>query len=261
MEVTSLITRSDRPDVVYFLKQGAVEGKEFVYSLRSVAKNLPHNRVWIIGPDYPSHLQHVQWTPWRQRGHKLTDIYDKWVHLSMFEDMSEEVYVFSDDEFLLRFHHDIPSFHWRTAKERGELRAENPWVQMVARTDQALKEKGIANPLHFDVHIPMKVNRLRLAKAMGWMASLEEPHMYLPRTVYGNLEELEGIPLRSDVKVNTPQELFAILSEARGFLSSSETTFTEAGVEYLLRTLFPQPCYYEGGFRPAYTFGREDTSE
>lgn len=230
-------------DVVYLLGKGALDRPEFRWSLRSLAANYEHDRVYLVGPDYPSDYTGVQYVPWRQREDKAQDTFQKWRAITSLPDIGENITVMCDDEFFLRKIDQIPKYHWRTAKERGSLRPELPWVKMVARTDALLRTMGIQNALNYDVHIPFVATKEEIGAGMEVVSS----HHELPRTVIGNVAGWEGTPIRSDVKVRNANELFTILHESSGFVSTDDETFGSSGVLYLLETLFPEPSRYELG--------------
>jgi hypothetical protein len=99
---------------------------------------------------------------------------------------------------------------------------------------------GIDNPINYDLHVPMKMNRdllLAIQKYPG-----------LSRTVYGNLYGIGGKQF-NDVKVYT--STLSLISRSYDFkdkdityISTEDESF-DVVYENVLKDLFPDPSKYE----------------
>jgi hypothetical protein len=180
-------------DVVYISRSGPNE--ELRYSIRSVEKNMPHRRIWVIG-------QAPEW----YRGHfiEVQNLNAKYLNaranldkLVKSENISEDFVLMNDDFFVMRPVEKISYFYEGTLLERAErnelLTTTGAYTQLLYNTYDKLKKAGIENPLNYEMHIPMIMNKKRLKEVLKHKACLW-------RSLYGNLYNVGGNE-REDVKV------------------------------------------------------------
>lgn len=222
-----------QPDVVYLCRAG--DNEEIRYSLRSLA-NLPHGRVWLFGDAplwYRGRLVQTD-----QSGSKYENAGGALETACRCADVSSRFVLMNDDFYLMRPVDAVPVAHRGTLREVHDFYArEHPasrYTAHLAATLDLLESLGHPEPLCYELHMPMVVERDRAA------ALLERYDFtsYLFRSVYGNLLELGGERLE-DCKVYgkadpVPQGAFA---------SSVDGAF--AGMLPVLRYLFPDPCELE----------------
>lgn len=232
-------------DIVYLLRDGRNE--ELRYSLRSLT-NLPHDNVWAVGggPDWLSPAVHRL---------RLPQVGGKWLNSARnlraaVEDsnISDDFVLFNDDFFVTEPIVAVPALN------RGPLKTVLAWYETthpgsrytagMRNTYDWLRTLGIDNPLSFELHTPLKVNRhlaatvyeqIDLALASG---ELQRPIHW--RTVYGNLTNAGGAPTR-DVKVYGHLDGLPL----GPFASTTDRVFRHGITGRRIRALFPAPSEYE----------------
>ena len=228
-------------DVVYLLKPDINDDpEELRYSLRSVEKNFPHRKVWFIcgcpqGMKPDGYIKHIQSGP------------TKWdrIKSSMWKaiecpDITEDFYLFNDDFFVMKpFKGEFVNFIDGDLEKRIlELSKLNKWLAPYGRTlykaQQELRSLGYSE-WNFDVHLPMLVNKSKMAEAINLCSS---PQM---RSLYGNISGCEYVQ-HKDVKV---YDLDEVPPKTVDFLSTNEKTFANGKVGEFIRNKFPKPSRFE----------------
>ena len=98
-------------DIVYFVKD-AEKNEELVYSLRSVDKNFPHNKVWFFGGCPNSLKPDVHVPVVQDKGSKYQNVREMiWCAINN-PDLSDDFYLFNDDtvEALKRMNKDCLNY-------------------------------------------------------------------------------------------------------------------------------------------------------
>lgn len=227
-------------DIVYILRED-IEPEELRYSLRSVVKNFPHNKVWFVGGD-PKILVPDVALYHKQEG------FDKWdrIRNSLWkaihdERLSEEFYLFNDDFFVMKkFKGEFVNYTEKTLTWRVEqIMAEvNPWgngySRSVWKVAQELKMQGRSEK-NFELHVPMLMEKER-AKASIYKVSASQM-----RSIYGNLNDDLPTIERDDVKVYGLDEV----PEDADFISTNDDTFKDGKVGKFIRETFDKPSRFE----------------
>ncbi len=239
------MNQADR-DLVYIVK-ASENNPELLHSLRSVAANLPHRRVWIVGYRPRWVAAEVGYVSTIQRGPKHSNTWQNWVATTRCPDISDEFVLFNDDFFVTKPTDDVPIVH------RGPLGEMIDWYalhrltshrQRAAVTRQALQRAGHGGPLYsYELHVPMVINRHLLAEAAAWLGSGRSTagSNVAKRTFYGNLAGVGG-ERSQDVKVMKGKDG---LPETRlPFLSTSPESWAGLAGGWI-RQLFAQPGPYE----------------
>lgn len=226
-------------DIVYILRKD-IDPYELTYSLRSVAKNFPHRKVWFVGGK-PKGLTPDVMLEHEQSGSSKWDL----IRSSMWkviheDDLTDDFFLFNDDFFIMKpvkgkFTNFVDkSLDWRIE----DLRKVNPWLNPYGRTmykmNEELKCLGIREPKNFEVHMPMLMNK-ELAKASIYKVS--SPQM---RSAYGNINSIKTIQ-HDDVKVYDLETV----PEDPDYLSTSERIFADGAVGRYIRGAFPEPSRFE----------------
>ena len=223
-------------DIIYILKDD-IETEELKYSLRSVEKNFPHNRVWFVGGQ-PKGLTPDIALPHKQVGN------NKWnlIKSSMFraiEDprLTEEFFLFNDDFFVMRpFEGTFVNFVDGTLERRiDELHSSvglNPYTRTLYKMEQELKALHYPT-MNYDVHLPMLLEKSKV----GVVNRCSSPQM---RSAYGNINRVPYI-VRPDVKV---YDLESVPEDA-DFLSTNDKTFQDGKVGEYIREQFRTKSRFE----------------
>lgn len=221
-------------DVVYPCRFG--ENPELRYSLRSLA-NLPHDRVWIFG-GAPAWARAAV-VPTDQSRTKYANTTGALHAACLHEEVSDPFVLMNDDFYIMRPVPEVPALNRGTvATVIAEYRArlyDSVYLRGMAETAALLERMGFADPLSYELHIPLVVHKEAMLAAIEAGRELAVPHK---RTIYGNIAGLGG-EVTADVKVFAPDQPLP-----RGaWLSTDDRTY--ARVAPLLEWLFPDPSPYE----------------
>jgi hypothetical protein len=240
-----MTTLADR-DVVYIVK-ASENNPELLHSLRSVAANLPHRRVWLVGYRPRWVGPEVGYVPTIQRGPKHSNTWNNWVAAARHPDISDEFTLFNDDFFVTRPVEDVPALHRGPLGEMIEWYARNRLAshrQRAAVTRRALQMAGHGEPLHsYELHTPMVINRHILAEGVKWLSSSRSTDgvNISKRTFYGNLAGIGG-ERSPDVKVVKGSD--GVPEVRLPFVSTSPASWAGLAGGWI-RQLFPDVGRYE----------------
>lgn len=228
-------------DLVYTVRHGS--NAELRYSLRSVAANLPHDRVWIVGHVEPW-LTDIRPVETRQGGvDKPAQVCRNWQTFVDRPDCPAEFVIMNDDFFVMQPVDVLPVWHRGPLAEQAAAGPRSPYLDGLDRTARMLRAAGVAEPLSYELHIPMLVDRA------GWRVALREKHRdprLAPRSLYANFADLPSAELHADVKVSTRAQKIP----DGPFMSTTDFAFQQLPVGQHIRQAFRRSCLYEQGGRP-----------
>jgi hypothetical protein len=224
-------------DVVYYVK-AADRNEELRFSLRSL-RNLEHGQVWL-GGHCPPWVHNVRHVPTRQTKSKYGSARANLEAVLAEPELSTTFSLFNDDFYVMQRFERLPVLHRGTVRallERYTKRGlKSQYVEGMRHTLELLEGEGIPDPLSYELHIPMTIERDALRAIFArWPA----PANLQYRTLYGNLYRIGG-ELHRDVKV--PGESLS-WDKAWPFFSSSEYSFR--GPRRRLDAHFRRPGPYE----------------
>lgn len=225
-------------DIVYILKND-VDSEEIKYSLRSVEKNFPYEKVWFFGgrprgifPDvYVKYMQTGR-TKWQRSTSTLR------LACSTAE-LSDDFWLFNDDFFILEKVEDMPTYIRGDMQERiDELIDRNGrsnYCVQLEETMKLLKRNGLPT-VDYALHLPILVNK---KKALEVMEKFPDCPMF--RCLYGNYCGIDGVRT-NDVKI---YDLSSLPEEGQVLLSTSDTSFRAGKVGRMLKAKFKEPSRWE----------------
>lgn len=234
-------------DLVYICRKG--DNEELRYSLRSVEKNSPNHKVWVVGykPDwYTGPFISVPDTSTKFNN----------IRIAMFEvaehpEVSEDFVLMNDDFFLIKPIREFKVYNGGLLSEKiNRYRQINPtstYLVLLKKTFRQLKSMGIKNPLDYDIHVPMIFNKTKLLD----LAYLT----FQPMSLYGNIYQIASETI-TDVKRYASGSDMAQLSYNKNeypFISTEDKSFNIVKEE-ILGDMFPEPSRYEvplAGIEPA----------
>jgi hypothetical protein len=227
------------PDIVYRVRPGD-NNDELRYSLRSVAKNLPHRRVWMVGhkPAWTSDL--VRHIPGDRVQGKWRAIYDNVVRACEHPDVSERFLLVDDDVYMLQPVDRMPMWHLGSLEERlaaisKRRGTDGDWQDTLRVTIDYLQGKGVEHPISYEVHAPMLFDK---AVALPLLRDAwETGNPVQARSVYGNLANVGGVR-HPDTKVVQGRSL-----KTPDVLSTTDASLRN--LRHHLEAAFPHPCRYE----------------
>lgn len=238
-------------DIVFPVRPGDAN-EELRYSLRSICANLPHRRVWLAGHRPPWVADSVGWIPTRQvPGAKWANARKNRLAAARHPDVADRFVLFNDDMFVISpLPGGVPVLHRGPVAEvaAGYRRRGihvgsgglGEYVRGMLDTAAWLQARGVADPVSYELHLPMPMPKVGLADAIvgARAAGLAMPHI---RTIVGNLQGLGGERAR-DVKITDRR---TVPGDGDRFVSTTDGTFANGAVGAWLRERFPDPCRYE----------------
>ena len=232
----------DAPDLVVPVRETAAN-EQLRYALRTWAANLPHRRVWIVGYR-PAWLRDVGHIPTAQPGTKYQNTTAAVRAACEHPDVSSQFLLMNDDFFVMRKLAAMPVLHRGPVAEVERYyaaRASGSYLTGMRETRELLAELGHDEPLSYELHVPLPVEKAGMLEALDVGRRLAVVHK---RTLYGALAGLGGDQIE-DVKVmqrgpRLPQG---------PFLSTLPDAFTHGMVGRYIRQAYVQPSPYESGRR------------
>lgn len=234
------------PDIVFVLGVQQ-EYEELRYCLRSIETNLPETRVWIAGakPHWIKNVEHIYTR--NDLGTKYQNSTHNLLRACLHPEVSEKVWFFNDDHFILKPMKTIPLYHRGFVKDVEEYyqdkyngKPEGTYVTGMRLTRLALEEMGIKAPKSYEVHAPMPIRKSEMVEALHKGMDLKIVAFH-KRTFYGNLFPRPA-KFVEDVKVLAPDEGVA---DGSVLISTSDRFFKRGAAGRMLRTLFPVPSRFE----------------
>ncbi|MFJ7586960.1 hypothetical protein ACIQZO_06110 [Streptomyces sp. NPDC097617] len=227
-------------DIVVPVREGAVN-EQLRYALRSWAAHLPHGQVWVVGyrPAWAVGVQHL---PTRQRGTKHENTTLAVRAACQHPDVSSRFLLANDDMFVMRPVDEMPVLHRgpvRNVETYYAARAAGDYLRGMRETRDLLAELGHRDPLSYELHVPMPVDKAGMLDALDAARHLDAVHK---RTLYGNLAQLGGAEIR-DVKIMRRSP--GGFSEDDVFLSTMPDCFAAGHVGAHIRRTFAEPGPYE----------------
>lgn len=222
-------------DIVIPVRAGD-DNEELRYAIRSFEENLPHRRIVIAGHK-PSWLHNVLHIPTRQRTSKYRNATGNIVAACRHPDVSDDFILANDDFFVMHPVQYIPAVHRGLIEDVERYYAarvrENRYLQGMRATRRHLVKLGVVNPLSYELHVPMVINKRKFLEI--FRVGLHN------RTLYGNLAGIGGERLR-DPKVIAAGAGF---SKHARFLSTMDSSWRGHIGDYV-KAQFPKPSSYEG---------------
>ncbi|MFI0827297.1 hypothetical protein ACH4Q7_22895 [Streptomyces roseolus] len=234
----------EAPDIVVPIRVGAAN-EQLRYALRSWAAHLPHGQVWVVG-HRPSWLDGVRHIRTDQTGTKYRNTTVAVRAACEHPEVAERFLLCNDDFFVMHPQQSMPVLHrgpMRQVEAYYATRRSGAYLRGMRETRELLAELGHPEPLSYELHVPMPVDKTGMLAALDAGRHLDVVHK---RSLYGNLAALGGTEIR-DVKIlhRAPRD-FGVDSP---FLSTMPDSFTAGEVGRFVRRAFPQPCRYEAGRR------------
>jgi len=229
----------EKLDVVYVLANG-IKSDEIRYSVRSVVKNFPYNRIVFYGgkpkgiePDIYVEVNQVGYDRYEKVSYTLNKIFAD-------DNLTENFWLFNDDFFIMKPVDEFPYAFGGTIEYRvNDLDFHHGPSGGYIRAQKGIKDylvKHGYDTLNYALHIPMLINRELGAKTLE-----EHPNQKMFRSLYGNVNKVGGIRM-DDVKIyNSGDEP----DKDSPLLSTKDSSFRYGLVGDYIRETFNEPCKYE----------------
>lgn len=233
------------PDVVFPVRPGE-RNEELRYALRSLSA-LPHGKVWVAGHK-PSWVENVRHVPRAQTGTKYRNSTRNLLAACQESDVSEQFVLWNDDFFLLRPIKAVPALHRGTMREFVEERAgsvRGAYTEGVEATAKILARLGHDDPLCYEVHVPMPMDKAGVleAYAAAVAGGVRVPSALQMRSLYGNLARLGGEQVGDEKVSHSDADDWS--PAGRTFVSTSDKTFRWHPASKYVQELYCEPGPYE----------------
>jgi hypothetical protein len=224
-------------DVVVMVRQGR-DFEELRYTLRSIAANVPHNRVWIYGakPKWLSAAAIHHEVRQGPVGHANTARI--LAAIATNRGLTDEWLWWHDDMYALTPVDEVPRLYRCTWGEWTSVKRKGPYGPAKTQaTVDVLAAFGKVPEFCYELHVPMVVDRDAMADMVAAVTTWRPDALthVQKRSLYGNWVGYGGIQA-ADVKTSgdLPDGSWA---------SSSDDGFRTGWQQ--LRALFPDPSPYE----------------
>ena len=225
-------------DLIYILKK-EIDTDELKYSLRSVEKNFPINKVWFVGGQ-PKGFKNVSRLQHEQVGNCKWEL----IRSSMWkavntEELTEDFFLFNDDFFVMKpvdtdsFRNFVDGTLDRRIQELHKNEGMNPYCRTLFKLEQELLTMHEPT-MNYDVHLPMLLNKGQVRSTLYKCSS---PQM---RSAIGNLNGLPFV-IHPDVKV---YDLESVPTDET-YLSTNDDTFQKGKVGQYIRETFSKKSRFE----------------
>jgi hypothetical protein len=221
-------------DYVYIARNG--DNEELKYSLRSIEQNMPKGRVWVLGYRpvwYIGDFIYIEDT-----AKKFDNIRNCIKVASEHLEISDDFVLMNDDFFALNKMETVPNFHGGLLadkiKQYKELKMAPVYIRLLELTYNQLVLSGIKDPIDYDIHVPMVMNKNKLRQSLNIA--------YFPRSAYGNFAKIGGEQIK-DVKIYNSAEKIK-LDKSFHFVSVDDRSFLRLK-DTTLESAFPIPSSLE----------------
>jgi hypothetical protein len=228
-------------DFVYICKDGFNE--ELKYSIRSVVESFPDSNIWVVGgkPDWyvGNYIQVNQvHTKYKNAAENLKKICSS-------SEISESFVLMNDDFYIIKKIDNIENYHGGYLLNKinlyQKINGNSNYTRKLAATYKKIIGLGITDPLDYELHIPMIMEKEKLKEV------LQYEDKFLWRSMYGNIFNVEGKEMQ-DVKVYTRGPLvfksYNLNIDQHTYLSSADSSF-DIIYDKILKVNFKQKTKFE----------------
>jgi hypothetical protein len=244
-------------DVVYAVKPDEFN-EELRYSLRSIAKNLKHDQVFISGymppflnPETCIHIDSYNkpliHDPRNSRHrNRYQDAESNWIGACTDERVSSNFILMNDDFFIMKPVKRVMTYHDGDLQEAINRRIQRfgkvQYALSMQNTHNYLTQNGYTNLKSYAVHVPTIINKTKRLKISELQCDmLKNGNVILARTLYGNIFNIGGKEIQ-DVKVSS---WLKDIPKNTTYLSTNNRSFAVGEVGKYIRSKFPDKCCYE----------------
>jgi hypothetical protein len=228
-------------DFVYICKDGSNE--ELRYSIRSVVESFPDSNIWVVGGKPTWYTgNYIEVT---QNLSKYRNAIENLKALCNSEEISNKFVLMNDDFYIVKNIDSIKDYHGGPLLEKinlyQKLNSNSNYTRKLAATYKKIKSLGIENPLDYELHVPMVMEKEKLKQ------TLQNNYQFLWRSIYGNVFNVGGEQME-DVKVYVKGPLvlksYNLKKDDHIYLSSADTSF-DILFNNILKKQFTQKTKYE----------------
>lgn len=238
----------EKIDLVYILANASKwQNNEIRYSLRSVEKNMePTGRVYIVGflPKFaePREISHIDVQD--NYTNKLRNAARKIKAACSTPAVSDRFILMNDDFFITRKMSEIKPW------SKGSLKASEArhntkkgyYYAAIRQTRKFLEEAGIKNPIDFEIHAPIIIDKNKFLE-IDKKFNMEESGL-LFRSIYGNMTNAKGEPIK-DVKIFGKYPFSPEKYKNHKIISTDNKVVLDPGFQRWIKIKFKKISKYE----------------
>ena len=227
-------------DLVYICRSG--DNEELRYSLRSAQENASYDNVWLIGGKPGWYSGDFVDVP-NSGKNKFENIKTCISIIPKIGSISDDFILMNDDFFFIKKTGTMPTYHGGLLidkiKQYQDLGAKK-YATLLSKTYKDLIRQGIKDPLDYDIHLPMPMNKQKLKESIK--------KAYFPRSGYGNIHSVGG-ELVKDVKIYSLKNQLAsknydFTDNNIAFISTEDSSFGYVH-KTILNDMFRYQSIYE----------------
>ena len=210
-------------DFVYICRDGSNE--ELRYSIRSVVKSFPYSNIWVVGgkPDWYT----GKYIKVDQVHAKYKNAIENLKSICSSEEISDSFVLMNDDFYIIKKIDNIETFNGGYLLNKinlyQKINGNSNYTRKLSATYKRLKAIGIDDPLDYELHVPMIMEKQKLKEV------LKDNDQFLWRSMYGNIFKVGGSEMQ-DVKVYSTGPLvpksYNLNNGKHVYLSSSDSSFS-----------------------------------
>lgn len=244
-------------DFVYIVKESE-DNNELRYSLRSIAKFYPENKVWIVGYK-PSWVQNVNYIPVKQdNGSKWKNSVNNIIKACESKEISDDFILMNDDFFIIKKEmplNEICNINLGSLDKNIEIfgKCSGNWFKAFAQLKSLLQELGIKEPYYsYEAHLPLLINKQKYLEVMHLpqvIKFMRTSNVLHKRSLYKNIIKPDNSKeLEHDVKVHKKDDDIVARLSLCGWISVYDNQIYNEKfpkLNFVLKDTFPTPCKYE----------------
>jgi hypothetical protein len=231
-------------DVLYVLKRDN-SNYELRYSLRSL-ENYDHDRVWVSGFK-PKWMQNVEFIPTKQTGTRFENAIRNLIAALKHPEFPDEFLFMNDDFFIMQRFDSFPVWNEGPLHNKIQTLGHSQYNVLLKYSMQYLKDAGVAEPLSFELHKPMPMNKNLMLEFL--MQSGAAVNAIAMRSLYGNLGEVPTEYSR-DCKIISG---YPVGWQDWPLLSTGEQAMYKNAGRFI-EDRFPDICRYEEWYRRPFMY-------
>lgn len=225
---------------VYICRAG--DNEELRYSIRSIMHFFPTAKIWVVGE--PPKWYDGDYIKVKQSGTKYSNAYRNLSVIASSPQLPEEIVIMNDDFYIIDEVDSLGPFHEGNLIDKYDLYFDtyqmSSYTKKIFETYNKLRKLKFDNPKSYELHVPIQVERSKLARIMKY-------ETLLWRSMYGNIFELGGLEM-PDVKVYTTVKMkfknYDYKNPTSPFISSDDQSF-EILKRSILSKKFKKKTKYE----------------
>lgn len=226
-------------DIIYILRAG--KNEELRYSLRSIEKNYPHERVVFYGGK-PDGIEPDLFVPYTQPGDtKWEKVRNTIEMICKNDNLTEDFILFNDDFFIMKPVETPTNYYDGTLDERiktiegAVFGRHSEYSDRLRHLAETLRNAGVVNPLNYAHHTPMIINREKMLETLK-----KHPNEPMFRALYGNINQIGGENM-PDVKFYQRRQPFPIGQ----YVSTADESWRQERIGQIIRGKFALRSRFE----------------